>query len=322
MADKFITAMQEQRKQKPELRIFSPSGKPQEKDSFPSKVQHSKDEPAECIGRYGSRSFTKRVEQRWFKSDQKATKPPHEISPTTWEEIHNAYCAEERGHKAEDCIGLRQEVVRMLNQGYLRELLSEKGKVDFARGREQPQGSPKPTSPACTINMIVRGGDDSAINHVKFTTTHKLKRTIAHERYNDLEDSITFDRSDADGLSFPHYDALVITFRIVDTDVKRIMVDDRSGTCIIHPRVLVQMRLEDKIIPCCITLIGFNNAVEQTSGEIADFCGRSHVRDHLSRDEPRNSLQRHHRTPLDTFHASSPLEFLPSDQIPHPLGSI
>ncbi|XP_019254957.1 PREDICTED: uncharacterized protein LOC109233523 [Nicotiana attenuata] len=46
------------------------------------------------------------------------------------------------------------------------------------------------------------------------------------------------------------------------------MVDDGSGACIIHPRVLVQMRLEDKIISRCITLTGFNNAVERTSGDI------------------------------------------------------
>ncbi|XP_019242447.1 PREDICTED: uncharacterized protein LOC109222555 [Nicotiana attenuata] len=136
---------------------------------------------------------------------------------------------QERGHKTEDFIGLWQEVVRMLNQGYLRELLSDKGKINFARGRDQPQGPPKPPSPARTINMIVGGGDDSAINHVKFTTSHKLKRTIAHERYDDFEESITFDKSDADGLSFPHYGALVITLRIADTDVKRIMVDDGSG---------------------------------------------------------------------------------------------
>ncbi|XP_019259243.1 PREDICTED: uncharacterized protein LOC109237391 [Nicotiana attenuata] len=53
-----------------------------------------------------------------------------------------------------------------------------------------------------------------------------------------------------------------------DTDVKRILVDDGSGACIIHPRVLVQMRLEDIIMQRCITLTGFNNAVERTSGEI------------------------------------------------------
>nr|XP_016497374.1 PREDICTED: uncharacterized protein LOC107816196 [Nicotiana tabacum] len=139
---------------------------------------------------------------------------------------------QERGHKTEDCIGLRQEVVRMLNQGYLKELLSDKGRANFTRGRDSSQGPPKtpePPLPACTIQMITGGGDDTAINHVKFTTTDKLKRTVAHDQ---------------------------------------IMVDDGSGACIVHPRVLVQMRLEDKIIPRFITLTGFNNAVERTSGEI------------------------------------------------------
>ncbi|XP_070025676.1 uncharacterized protein [Nicotiana sylvestris] len=141
----------------------------------------------------------------------------------------------ERGYKIEDCIGLQQEVVRMLNQGYLKELLSDKGRANFARGRDQPQGPPKPPSPAHTIQMIIGGGDDTVINHVKFTITHKFKRTVAHERYDDLEDSIIFNKSDTDGLSFPHYDALVITLRIADIDVKRIMVDDGSGACIVHP---------------------------------------------------------------------------------------
>nr|XP_016478475.1 PREDICTED: uncharacterized protein LOC107799844 [Nicotiana tabacum] len=157
----------------------------------------------------------------------------------------------------------------MLNQGYMKELLSDKGRANFAIGCDPFQGPLKPSSPARTIQMIIGGGDNSTINHVKFTTTHKLKRTVAHERYDDFKDSIIFEKSDADGLSYPHYDALVITLRITNTDVKRIMVDDGSGACIIHPRVLMQMRLEDKIISCCITLMGFNNTVEGTFGEIA-----------------------------------------------------
>ncbi|XP_009759525.2 uncharacterized protein [Nicotiana sylvestris] len=142
---------------------------------------------------------------------------------------------QETGHKTEDCIGLRQEVVRMLNQGYLKELLRDKGRANFTRGHDPYQGPPKQPSPARTIQMIIGGGYDTVINHVKFTTTYKLKRTVAHERYNDLEDSIIFDKSDTDGLSFPHYDTLVIHLCIADTDVKRIMVDDKSGMCIVHP---------------------------------------------------------------------------------------
>ncbi|XP_019252647.1 PREDICTED: uncharacterized protein LOC109231439 [Nicotiana attenuata] len=117
--------------------------------------------------------------------------------------------------------------------------------------------------------MIIGGGDDASINSVKFTTTHKLKWSINHERYDELEECIIFDESDTHGLVFPHYDALVITLHILDTAVKRIMVNDGSGACTIHPRVLAQMKLEDRIVPRCITLTGFNNAAERTSGEIA-----------------------------------------------------
>ncbi|XP_019236275.1 PREDICTED: uncharacterized protein LOC109216567 [Nicotiana attenuata] len=155
----------------------------------------------------------------------------------------------------------------MLWQGYLRELLSDKGRNNFPREHEH-QVSPKRPSPARTINMIISGSNNASINDMNFTTTHKLKRSITHERYDRLEESITFDESDAESLTFPHNDSLVITLHILDTDVKCIMVDDGSGACIIHPRVLAQMRLKDKIVPRCITLTGFNNAVEQTSGEI------------------------------------------------------
>ncbi|XP_070056874.1 uncharacterized protein [Nicotiana tomentosiformis] len=136
---------------------------------------------------------------------------------------------QERGHKTEDCIPLRQEVINMLRQGHLKELLSDRGRTNFARGREQYQGLPKLPSPACNIHMIISGGDDASNNSVKFTTTHKLKRSITHERYDELKESIIFDKSDTNGLALPHYDALVITLQIFDTDVRRIIVDDGRG---------------------------------------------------------------------------------------------
>nr|XP_016445106.1 PREDICTED: uncharacterized protein LOC107770325 [Nicotiana tabacum] len=155
----------------------------------------------------------------------------------------------------------------MLRQRHLKELLSDKEKTNFAKGREH-QGPPKLPSPARTINMIIGGDDDASINGVKSTTTHKLKRSIIRERHDRLKENIIFNESDADNLTFPHNDAIVITLRILDTDLKCIMVDDGSGACIIHPRVLIQMILEDKIMSRCIMLTSFNNAVERMSGEI------------------------------------------------------
>ncbi|XP_016477131.1 uncharacterized protein LOC107798627 [Nicotiana tabacum] len=182
----------------------------------------------------------------------------------------NALCEfhQKRGHKTKECIILRQEFVNMLHQGHLKELMSDRGRANFARGREQHQGLPKPPSLVRTIQMIIRERDDTSINSVNFTTTHKLKRSITHEWYDELGESIIFDKSDTHSLVFPQYDAFVITLRVFDTDVRCIMVDDGSSACIIHPRVLTQMMLEDRIVPRCITLTSFNNAVERTSGEI------------------------------------------------------
>ncbi|XP_019260616.1 PREDICTED: uncharacterized protein LOC109238586 [Nicotiana attenuata] len=146
--------------------------------------------------------------------------------------------------------------------------MSDRGRTNFAREREQHQGPPKPPSPTCTVHMIIGGDDDASNNSVKITTTHKLKQSITHERYDELEESIIFDNSDTDGLVFLHYDAFIIPLRILDTDVRRIMVDDGSSACIIYPRVLAPMKLEDNIVPCCITLTGSNNAAGQTSGKI------------------------------------------------------
>nr|XP_009784690.1 PREDICTED: uncharacterized protein LOC104233084 [Nicotiana sylvestris] len=246
-------------------------------------------------------AFQNGLNRNGSRATRKLLSRPIKYSPITWEEIHNAYYAkvradkdelneivyapeklgpkvkwpqkmkkdpnsrklnalykfhQERSHMTEDCIALRQEAVNMIHQGHLRELMSNRGRANFARGREPHQGPLKPPSLASTIQMIISGGD------------HKLKQSITHEQYNDLEDSIIFDKSDTHGMTFPHFDALVITLRISDTDIKRIMVDDGSGECIIHPRVLTKMRLEDKIVPHCITLTCFNNAVEQTFREI------------------------------------------------------
>nr|XP_009786334.1 PREDICTED: uncharacterized protein LOC104234466 [Nicotiana sylvestris] len=58
---------------------------------------------------------------------------------------------QERGHKTEDCIALQQEVVNMMNQGNIKELMSDRGRANFGRGREQHEGPPKTPSPARTI---------------------------------------------------------------------------------------------------------------------------------------------------------------------------
>nr|XP_009767222.1 PREDICTED: uncharacterized protein LOC104218432 [Nicotiana sylvestris] len=97
----------------------------------------------------------------------------------------DAFCEfhKDRGHKTEDCHALRLEVANLLQQGHLKEFLSDKGRNTLAKGRERPD-SPKPPSPAPTINMIIEGSDDAFIKNIKFTATHKFKRSITPRTEN------------------------------------------------------------------------------------------------------------------------------------------
>nr|XP_016436069.1 PREDICTED: uncharacterized protein LOC107762238 [Nicotiana tabacum] len=223
-------------------------------------------------------AFQNGLSRKGSKATKKLLSRLMKYPPTTWDEIHNAYCAKVRADdddlngptrrltsvqsepRKEHTDNMKRDYPvpgpdRERHQPYVRTPApppfryedglerwstplrsseqSDKGRNTLAIGRERP-GPLKPSSPARAINLIIGGSGDASINDIKFTSTHKLKRSITHERYDGLEESIIFDELDADGLTFPHNDALVITLRILDTDVKRIMVDNGSGACIIH----------------------------------------------------------------------------------------
>nr|XP_009803679.1 PREDICTED: uncharacterized protein LOC104249014 [Nicotiana sylvestris] len=87
------------------------------------------------------------------------------------------------------------------------------------------------------------------------------------------------------------------------------MVDDGSGACIVHPRVLTQMKLEDRIVSRCIMLTGFNIAVERISGKITARLGwRHHLGDHFPHHGSGYVVQHYHRLTMDTRHARNPKE--------------
>uniref|UniRef100_A0A1S4BZ41 Uncharacterized protein n=1 Tax=Nicotiana tabacum TaxID=4097 RepID=A0A1S4BZ41_TOBAC len=104
------------------------------------------------------------------------------------------------------------------------------------------------------------------------------------------------------------------------------MVDDGSCVCIIHPRVLTLMKLEDKIVPRCITLTGFNNVVERTSDEITlpVLAGGVTLEsgDHVPHHGPGYDIQHHNRETVDTLHESHTLQVVLSHQIPNSMGHI
>ncbi|KAH7839560.1 hypothetical protein Vadar_005740 [Vaccinium darrowii] len=74
-----------------------------------------------------------------------------------------------------------------------------------------------------------------------------------------MEAPITFTDDDLDGVSVPHNDALVITLRIGDYDVEKILVDQGASTEIMYYHTFKKMELPPSSLQkCLVPLVGFS----------------------------------------------------------------
>lgn len=85
-----------------------------------------------------------------------------------------------------------------------------------------------------------------------------------------MED-ITFRSKDLEGMSFPHNDALVIPTIIVDSEVKRILVDNKSTSNILSHEAFIQMDISAEQLKLIKTPFG-GLVVESSSQEALLGC--------------------------------------------------
>ncbi|XP_038719812.1 uncharacterized protein LOC120012458 [Tripterygium wilfordii] len=194
-------------------------------------------------------------------------KPLDQRDTFKWCEFHNDY-----GHTTDDCFTLKKEVIQLLKKGYLRDLLSERGKATMvqAERREEEQ---KPPPPEKTINVIISGSEISRITH-SLTKKH-VKQTENFEVWNDklmvqfTRQVISFTDDKMSRSLNPHDDSLVITLQIANCEVKRIMINDGSSANLLFMSTLQAMGLlEAEIIRGHIPLIGFSGEQQYTIGSI------------------------------------------------------
>ncbi|XP_060182256.1 uncharacterized protein LOC132611917 [Lycium barbarum] len=125
------------------------------------------------------------------------------------------------GHRTEDCRQLRDEIARLLKNGYLHEFLSDRAKGHY-KNREANK-KVESAEPLHVINMIIGG-----VEIPQGPTMKKTKVSITREkRTRDYaqEGFIFFSDEDAEGIIQPHNDALVISILINKSQVKHILID-------------------------------------------------------------------------------------------------
>ncbi|XP_028105913.1 uncharacterized protein LOC114304970 [Camellia sinensis] len=83
------------------------------------------------------------------------------------------------------------------------------------------------------------------------------------------KDILTFSSRDLERIQMPHNDALVVTLRFKDFDIKWILIDQGSSVEIMYYDAFKQMTLEDKdLAPATSLLVGFNCQPEWSVGKI------------------------------------------------------
>ncbi|XP_019253931.1 PREDICTED: uncharacterized protein LOC109232630 [Nicotiana attenuata] len=168
-----------------------------------------------------------------------------------------------QGQKTKDCRQLREEVSRLFNEVHLREFLIDRSKNHF-RDRDVNRKNEQ-EEPQHAIHMIVGGLDipqGPVSKHTKVSITRE-KRT----RDYGPEGSLSFNDEEAEGISQPHNDALVISILLNKVQVKHVLVDPGSSANIIRSRVLEQLGLQDQTVPTARVLNYFNMASETTKWE-------------------------------------------------------
>ncbi|XP_070056913.1 uncharacterized protein [Nicotiana tomentosiformis] len=238
-------------------------------------------------------AFASNLNKKGSEAMRRLKESLREFPATTWNDVYNRYStklrieedtiaqprADERAgsrhsesekmsgkNRTTDCRLLQGEVEHLLKQGYLTDLVSEKGRQSYMKNRQEP---PKPPSPKRTVNVIT-GGDE--VNGITYTVAKKMSKVMVTygKRVRQVldGDSKIFDAEDADGLMIPHNDALEISLLVHDTNVKRVLIDPGSSVNIILLRVVNEMQANDKVIPKARSLSGFDIQVLSQKGKL------------------------------------------------------
>ena len=147
----------------------------------------------------------------------------------------------------EECIALKDEIGKLIQEGYLR---------DYVRnGGARPQNDQNEVGPPYEIrtifgaphfigeklraqNRYLREAKEGSVR-----TTSFLDKWPAKQLRGEMED-IIFSEKDARHVRHPHYDALVIKAMIANNNLHRILVDNGSSVDIFYFQAFKMMGLK------------------------------------------------------------------------------
>ncbi|XP_022150028.1 uncharacterized protein LOC111018300 [Momordica charantia] len=155
------------------------------------------------------------------------------------------YCLFHRDHDhaTQDCFDLKKEVKELIQRGYLKEY------VEDPKATQNGENDSK--SPAREIRTIMGGPMEREFGRkrkasIRETRTSQVQHEIYHTFVAKQPAKIEFSEDEATHLLHPHNDVLVITLKIANAKVHRILVDGGSSADIISLTAYKAMDLGER----------------------------------------------------------------------------
>ncbi|XP_056694978.1 uncharacterized protein [Spinacia oleracea] len=171
----------------------------------------------------------------------KFSKTDSKKDPSKWCDFHA-----DIGHTTNECVAMRREFVYLLNNGHLKDVMSNKARGVVDKDTfNSPSKSPPPPPHTKTVNFTVEGSDvcgwtsSAAKRHARENEIDRSARAAAAEYVT----PISFDESDAWNILDRHHDGIVISIPVGNCMIRRVLVDSGSSTNIMMLEALKEMGL-------------------------------------------------------------------------------
>ncbi|KAL2228597.1 UNVERIFIED_CONTAM: hypothetical protein Sindi_1839400 [Sesamum indicum] len=192
----------------------------------------------------------------------------------------------ERGHNTEEWFQLKDEIERLVRQGYFRDRVPPNCKISGETRRSRSRSrdrnlvpSKTDRAPPCGSNAPIKGviyttaGGSSAGDLSR--TRKRCARTVGSNREREFvlkvedEETISFDSSDRPEVSGELNDPMVVKLDIANFTVHKVLIDSGSSADIIFKSVVDKMGLENaRLEPMKAPLVGFGGSEVASLGTI------------------------------------------------------
>ncbi|KAL2251632.1 UNVERIFIED_CONTAM: Retrovirus-related Pol polyprotein from transposon [Sesamum indicum] len=214
---------------------------------------------------------------------------PRHTRYTPSKKFSNKYCRfhRERGHNTEECFQLKDEIERLMRQGYFRDRVPhncktgrEETRRSRSRSRDRNPGPSKSTHAPATENnaptkeviYTIAGGsssNNSNRDRKRYALTMNSSRGREFVLKVEEEEAISFNSSDKPEETGEMNDPIVIRLDIANFTVHKVLVNSGSSADIIFKSVINKMGLENiRLEPVRIPLVGFGGSEVTSLGMI------------------------------------------------------